>query len=169
MVTGMTLLTAAAGLSWVVAAMGAFERPQVQDDLLEKLVGKWHITREFPKRKAENEATAEWVLDHHYLRIMMKDLSKPAQYEAHVYITYEAAAKRYGIHWLDVFAGSIPEMMGYGERKGDSIVFTWKDADGTLRNTFTWHPESKSWISKIEQTDANGKWSTFCTDIYRKR
>jgi len=160
-----------AGFAGLLVSSTSFD-PQdsaVKDELLDKMVGKWHITREFSNRKAENDATVEWVVDHHYLRITMKDVAVPSKYEAHVYITFEKASKRYVIHWMDVFAGSLPEQMGYGEKVGDSIVFTWKDEDGTLRNTFTWHTDSGTWTSKIDQTDKEGKWKVFCTDTYRRR
>ncbi|MBI1852145.1 MAG: DUF1579 family protein [Planctomycetes bacterium] len=162
----LVLAVALAGL-WFAVSDGPQDNA-VHDDLLDKMVGKWHITREFSNRKAENDATVEWVIDHHYLRISMKGGEKPNLYEAHVYITFEAAAKRYVVHWMDLFAGSLPETLGYGEKVGESIVFTWKDAGGTLKNTFAWHAESQTWTSKIEQTDKDGKWSTFCTDTYRR-
>ena len=141
----------------------------LQDPLLDNFVGNWHIDRQFPNRTAENEAVVEWVIEHRYLRIVMKDLNRPSRYEAHVYITFEQEAERYAIHWMDVFAGTMPESLGYGEKQGDSIVFTWQDADGTLKNTFTWNPGAGTWTSKIEQTDPSGAWTTFCTDTYRKK
>jgi len=140
--------------------------PPIEDDLLEKLTGKWNINRRFANRAAENVAVGEWVLEHHYLRITMTDVIEPPKYAAHIYITYEAESKRYVIHWMDAFAGSMPEALGYGTRSGDTLVFVWKDADGVLQNTFTWHPESDTWISLIEQTDSDGNWATFCTDTY---
>ncbi|MBS1724730.1 MAG: DUF1579 family protein [Armatimonadetes bacterium] len=156
-------------LGTLVAGWLTVTTSQLQDPLLEKLVGKWHIHRAFSNRTAENVATVEWVVDHRYLRIIMRDPNKPPKYEAHVYITFEKEAKRYAIHWMDVFAGSLPETMGYGHQAGDSIVFEWKDGEGTLRNTFTWLSSSKSWTSKIEQTNKEGEWTTFCTDTYTRK
>ena len=37
----------------------------MHDELLDKMVGSWHITRQFPARKAENKAKIEWVLNGH--------------------------------------------------------------------------------------------------------
>ena len=144
------------------------QKAKMQDELLNLMVGKWHITREFPKRKAENTATIEWVLNDHWLRIDMKDIEKPSQYEAHVYITQMVSDKSYAIHWHDSFGGTLPEVLGTGHRVGDSIVFSFKDPDGELRNTFAWHGDRHEWTSKIEQTDKAGKWTVFCTDTYRK-
>jgi len=139
----------------------------MQDELLGKLVGSWHITRQFPHRRAENTAKVEWVLDGHWLRIDMKDLVRPSKYEAHVYITKMVSDGSYSIHWLDTYGGTVPEILGVGHRDGDSIVFTFTEGDGGLKNTFTWHPEHKSWTSMIEQTGKDGKWSEFCTDTYK--
>lgn len=138
------------------------------DDLLKHLVGKWRITREFPKRPAaQNDCEVTYELDGHWLKIAMKDVERPAKYEAHVYITRMVDTKQYSIHWLDSFGGTLPESLGTGTRKGDAIEFLWKDQDGDLRNTFTWHPKDKTWTSLIDQKGKEGKWTVFCTDTYR--
>ena len=138
----------------------------MHDELLDKMVGHWHITRRFATRVAENTVTAEWVLDGHWLRICMKDVAEPSKYEAHVYITRIEADGSYSIHWHDTYGGTMPEVLGTGDRRGDSIVFSFKDADSELKNTFTWHPDSNTWTSLIEQTGEDGKWTEFCTDTY---
>ncbi len=125
----------------------------MQDDLLNHLVGDWRITRQFPHRKAENMAKIRWTLQGHWLLIEMKDVSKPAKYEAHVYITKMQSNGTYSIHWLDNYGGTVPEMLGIGTREGNSIKFSFKDSDSELLNTFTWHPETHAWTSKIDQTD----------------
>jgi len=141
----------------------------LRDELLDKLVGTWRISRKFPSREVENEATVTWELVHHYIRIVMTDVVSPPMYEAHVYIGYERALSRYVVHWMDVTSGSMPELLGYGARDGNAIVFEWKDGDGTLRNTFTWNPDEDSWTSDIRQTGPDGEWRTFCVDTYRRR
>jgi len=138
----------------------------MDDELLNKMVGNWHITRQFTKRKTENTAKVEWVLAGHWLRIDMKDVEKPSKYEAHVYITRMVSDGSYSIHWLDTYGGALPESLGVGHRDGDSIVFSFKDQDGELKNTFAWHSDSKTWTSEIEQTGTDGKWTVFCTDTY---
>jgi hypothetical protein len=151
-----------------MSAPSTQEDSAFKDALLERLVGKWRITREFAKRVAENDAVVTWELNHHYLRIVMKDVAIPSMYEAHVYIAFEREASRYAIHWMDVTSGSMPELMGYGQKQGDSIVFEWREDEGVLRNTFTWHAADDTWTSSIEQTDRSGAWKTFCVDTYRR-
>jgi len=140
----------------------------MEDELLDKFVGNWRIERAFPNFVAENDAKVEWVVGHHYMRIAMWDTAVPSQYEAHVYISYERAAERYIIHWMDVYAGSAPEPLGYGKKVGDSIICEWNDNAEILRNTFAYHADTDTWTSTIEQTDKDGNWSTFCTDTYRR-
>lgn len=155
-----------AALLFGLIAHGSGQKATMHDELLQKLVGNWHITRQFSNRKAENTAKVEWVLDGHWLKIQMKDVAKPSKYEAQVFITRMESDKSFSIHWLDTFGGTLPESLGTGHRKGESIEFVWKDSDGELKNTFTWHENEKTWSSKIEQTDKDGKWNGFCTDTY---
>ena len=164
MVITLALATAVAGVSLAV-----FQHPPVQDALLDKLVGKWEITRVHKNETEINVATCEWVLDHHFMRISMRDPKDKNGYQANVYITLNSVIKKYEIYWLDTFAGSLPGSIGYGHKKGDSIVFEWKDSDGTLRNTFEWKEDAKTWTSTIDQTDENGKWTNFAIDTYRKK
>jgi len=138
------------------------------DELLDKMVGTWRIIRQFPTRTAENTAKIEWVLADRWLRIEMTDAATPAKYGAHVYITRMESDDSYVIHWYDTFGGSLPEILGTGVRSGVAIVFSWKDAESELRNTFTWSPDEDTWTSRIEQTGKGGEWTVFCTDTYTR-
>ncbi len=140
----------------------------MRDDLLDRMVGYWRIFRQFPNRTAENTAKIEWVLADHWLRIEMTDSATPAAYGAHVYITRMKSDDSYVIHWHDTFGGTLPEVLGSGQRSGDAIVCSWKDAEGELRNTFTWNHDEDTWTSKIEQTGKDGGWTVFCTDTYTR-
>ena len=141
----------------------------VQDDLLDKLVGTWHIVREFKSRKAENSAMVEWVLNHQFLRIHMKDVMEPPKYEGHIYIGFNAAENRYVAHWIDVFGGQFSETLGLGTREGNSISFRFQYPDGLLTNVFTYRPDSNSWISRIDQQDEAGEMRPFCVDTYSRK
>ena len=96
----------------------------------------------------------------------MKDVKRPSKYEAHVSITRMESGQSYSIHRLATFGGTLPVSPGTGHRSGDPIAFVWKDADGELRKTFSWHSDTKTWTIKIEQTGKGGKWTEFCTDTY---
>jgi hypothetical protein len=140
----------------------------LRDELLDKFVGSWRITRVFSTRTVENDAVVTWELEHRYLRIAMIDVVSPPAYAAHVYIGYERDPGRYVVHWMDTTSGSSPALLGFGVREGDSLVLEWKDDDAVLRNTFAWHADDGTWTSNIVQTGADGVWRTFCVDTYRR-
>jgi hypothetical protein len=55
-----------------------------KDDLMENLVGDWKLTRQIRGQTVQNTVKVEWVLNHQFLRIHMRDVATPAQYEAMV-------------------------------------------------------------------------------------
>lgn len=135
-----------------------------KDELLENLVGDWKLLRKIGGRTGENTVRVDWVLNHQFIRIHMKDVATPAQYEAMVFIGYDNTDQRYVAHWIDVFGGRFSETLGYGKRGGDSIKFLFEYPDGPFHNTFTWNPANKTWTFLMEQKTKDGKWSTFATD-----
>ncbi len=159
-------------LAWVVLARNQTVAQQpldgpsrvFHDELLDNLVGNWKITRKFKTRTVDNTATAEWVLNHQFLLIHMKDANSPPQYEAHIYVGFDNTSDRYVAHWIDIFGGRFSETLGYGTRSGNSIRFVFEYPDGPFLNTFTWNPEKKSWAFLMQHKDAAGKWTPFAED-----
>jgi Protein of unknown function (DUF1579) len=111
---------------------------------------------------------AEWVLNHQFLRLHMKDVKVPAAYEAMVFIGYDNTSDRYVAHWIDVFGGGFSETLGYGQKTGNSIKFVFEYPDGPFHNTFTWSPAAKTWTFLGEMKDDAGTWRIFAEDILRK-
>jgi hypothetical protein len=136
----------------------------LKDELLDNLVGDWNIHRKFKTRTTESTARAEWVLNHQFLLIQMKDVNLPPQYEANIYVGYDNASDRYVAHWIDVFGGRFSETLGYGTRNGNSIKFVFEYPDGPFLNKFTWDSGKKSWTFLMQQKDATGKWVLFAED-----
>lgn len=139
-----------------------------RDDLLDNLVGNWKLTRKIRGRTVENTVKVEWVLNHQFLQIHMKDVSNPPTYEAMVFISYDNISERYVVHWLDVFGGRFSETLGYGTRSGNSIKFVFEYPDGPFHNTFTWNPEQKAWEFLMRSKDKTGKWVVFAEDNLRR-
>src|ERR1051325_497039 len=139
-----------------------------KDELLDNLVGDWKLTRQMRARTVQNTVRAEWVLNHQFLRIYMKDVATPAQYEAMVFVGYDNASDRYVVHWIDIFGGRFSETLGYGQRDGASIKFIFEYPDGPFHNTFTWNPAEKTWTFLMEHKNKEGKWTTFATDTMRR-
>lgn len=135
-----------------------------KDELLENLVGDWKLTRQIRGQTVQNTVNVEWVLNHQFLRLHMKDVATPAQYEAMVFVGYDNASDRYVVHWIDIFGGRFSETLGYGKREGNSIKFVFEYPDGPFYNTFTWNAADKSWTFLAEHKNKEGKWTTFASD-----
>ena len=139
-----------------------------RDELLENLVGDWKLARQIRGQTVQNTVQVEWVLNHQFLRIHMKDAATPAQYEAMVFVGYDNTSDRYVVHWIDVFGGRFSETLGYGKRDGNSIKFVFEYPDGPFHNRFTWNAAEKTWTFLMEQKNKEGKWTTFATDTLRR-
>ena len=141
---------------------------QFRDDLLDNLVGSWRLTRKIRGQTVENSVRAEWVLNHQFLQIHMKDVKSPPAYEAMVFIGYDNTSERYVAHWLDVFGGRSSETLGFGVRSGNSIKFVFEYPDGPFHNTFTWDPGARAWNFLMRSKDKTGKWTVFAEDNLRR-
>ena len=139
-----------------------------RDELLDKLVGNWKLTRRIRGRTVENTVRAEWVLNHQFLQIHMKDVATPSAYEAMVFIGYDNTSERYVVHWLDSFGGRFSETLGYGQRSGNSIKFVFEYPDGPFHNTFTWDERAGGWNFLMQNKDKTGKWVVFAEDSLRR-
>src|SRR5262245_8308468 len=135
-----------------------------QDELLDHLVGDWKLTRQMRGQTAENTVKAEWVLQHQFLRVHMKDVATPPNYEAMIFIGYDNTSESYVAHWIDVFGGRFSETLGYGVRDGNRVKFIFEYPDGPFHNTFNWNAEAKTWTFLMEQKDRTGKWKEFALD-----
>ena len=126
------------------------QQPPLRDALLDDLAGHWVITGTIAGAATTHDLDAEWVLDHHYLRLhevsREHDGAGRPRYEAYVHIGWNPAAGSYGCVWLDTFGGLTTESIGLAPRAPNSLGFVFaRDGQVTLRNTMTWHPESRSW------------------------
>ena len=139
-----------------------------RDELLDKLVGNWKLTRKIRGQTVENNVRAEWVLNHQFLLVHMKDVATPPAYEAMVFIGYDNTSERYVVHWLDNFGGRFSETLGYGLRSGNSIKFVFEYPDGPFHNTFTWDEKAGGWNFLAQSKDKTGKWVVFAEDTLRR-
>jgi hypothetical protein len=138
-----------------------------QDDLLERLVGRWTITRKIRGTEVRNRATARWVLHHQFLELRLEDVAKPPAYEAIVLIGYSEPDQKYVVHWCDTYGGKFSSR-GFGKRTGEAIAFEFPYEDGPFDNTFTWNRDSGSWTSLMEKAGEGGKRVLFAEDTYRR-
>lgn len=140
----------------------------LRDPFIEQLAGDWQLTRQIRGREVHNTVHAEWVLNHQFLQIHMKDAAHPPTYEALVYIGYQHADQRYVAHWLDVFGGKF-SAIGYGKRAGDAIEFAFQYDDGPFFNTFAWDALAHAWTFTMESGGTDGKRGLFAVDTLRRK
>jgi hypothetical protein len=152
-------------LSVSVSAVAQSPRDQIfKDDLLDNLVGEWRLVRKMQGRITENVVKAEWVLNHQFFRIQMRDVENPPAYEATIFIGWDPMQERYVVHWLDVFGGRSSQTLGYGTRNGNTIKFAFAYPDHPFVNTFSWNPEARTWNFLMQQKNPNKSWSLFAED-----
>ena len=153
------------------------EHVPLQDELLEKLVGKWRITGKIAGQRIKHRCNAVWVLNHQFLKLHLLDVTQAGagegsdpRYEAEVYIGYDNMSERYVAHWLDTFGGRFSEVLGYGIQvnRGRSIRFVFEGGSGPLHNTVTWNRNDGTWTMVITQKDSKAKWQTFANELFRK-
>jgi hypothetical protein len=138
-----------------------------RDDFIENLTGEWKLTRKIRGKEVENRVKAEWVLNHQFLQLHMKDTADPPAYEAIVLIGYAHADQKYVAHWCDTYGGKF-SAVGHGKRTGDAIEFVFQYPDGPFHNTFTWDPKAKGWTFRMESQGKDGKRTLFAEDTLRR-
>lgn len=136
------------------SARATAQAAPVNDPFLDHLAGTWVLRGTIGGKPTTHDVTAEWVLNHLYLRLhevsREKDAAGHPQYEAIVTIGWDGTAREYQCLWLDSTAGGglTPQSMGRGTREGDKVPFLWREKDGTLSftNTFVYDKAGDAWI-----------------------
>ncbi len=136
-----------------------------QNELLDKMVGRWKLTGMIHRQSVEHAVEAQWTLNHQWLNVHEKDKAAPKDsspaYEANVMIGYDNTSERYVAHWLDVYGGRFSETLGYGTRSGDQIEFVFEYPDGPFHTTFRWIADRKQWQWQMRTKNSAGKWVDF--------
>ena len=144
---------------------GAQAPPQWKDTFVDHLVGTWKVEGTLVGQQAHHTVTAEWVLNHQFLRLEEKtstDAPKTeSQYDAVWFLGYDDVSERYVLHLMDIFGARYSETLGYGVRTGSEIHFVFEYPDGPFHNTMRYDPDKDTWEWLLEQKDKNGKWSPF--------
>jgi hypothetical protein len=137
------------------------QQPPANSPLLDHLVGKWVLQGTIAGQETTHDVTAEWVLQHHYLRIhegsRQKNAKGEPQYEANIFIAWNDSTKRYSCVWLDVYGGLTIESIGVATQNGDQLPFVFKDEKGavTFNNDFVYDAKANVWEWRMDNV-ANG-------------
>jgi len=154
-----TILTVAACLT-LGAGLAVAQQPTFHDQLLDKLTGEWLLQGTIMGRQNTHDISAEWVLEHQYVRIHEVSREKNAQglpdYEAMVFVGWDQPTGDYVCAWFDTYGGMGPATFGRSKRNGDEIHFLFKDKDGVFHTRFVYHQETSSWEWRMDSEEKGG-------------
>ena len=135
------------------------QQPPVSSPLLDHLNGNWVMQGSIANQAVTHDVSADWVLDHHYLRIQEVSREKndkgKAQYEAMVFVAWNEGSKQYSCAWMDVYGGLTSESIGVASPKENEIDFTFKDEKGnaTFQNDFVYDAKADTWEWRMDNLD----------------
>ncbi len=130
---------------------------------LDGLQGDWTMEGTLGGKPVHYLADGRRVLQGGFLKLHMIDIQSPTEYEAEVFIGFDAKANDFIAHWLDRFGAPGARVVARGKRKGQQLIVVFPYAEGAFRDTFSWEPASRSWSLLLESQSADGTWSTFAT------
>jgi hypothetical protein len=140
------------------------ERARSADDsYLDALVGHWDMRGTLGGKAVRYHAQAARLLQGGWVRLHMIDAATPPQYEASLYLGYDAKAGDFVGHWLDRFGAAGARVVATGHRDDERLVLLFPYADGAFRDTFTRQPGAGAWTLLIESQNADASWATFAT------
>ena len=156
-----------------VAAIMAVAPPalaeQQKDPLLDHMTGNWLLAGTIDGSATTHDVDADWVLDNGYVRL--HEVSRtPAKepYEALVLIGYDRTKSRYVCFWFDNTGIASPASGAVAQRKGNTLPFLFKTAQGNLHTTFIYDSRTDSWQWKIDEEE-KGKTEPFARVTLKRR
>ena len=155
-IVGALMLLAAGALS-------AQDHPKIPDRpaALKALDGDWLMSGDVMGEPVTYRMVAGPTLQGAFTEIHMNDVQVPSQYEARVLIGYDAESKTVIVHWMDSFGAKYSVPHGTGTVSGNTIQFTIPYESGAFRDTFTYSPETNTWLFVLEAAQPDGKWKHF--------
>lgn len=146
------------------------------EGLLDRMTGHWVLTGTIGRKPTTHAVDVEWILKREYVRVHEisheKDPSGEPEYEAWIYIVWDAKKNEYAVLWLDNTAPFMFGVDGIGHAKpdGDRIPILFKDPDGGgIRTTFSYDRTNDTWSWTIDNADKSGKLSSFANVILTRK
>lgn len=137
----------------------AQQTPPVSSPLLDHLAGHWILQGAIAGQPVTHDIDAEWVLEHHYLRLHEVSREKTDKgeplYEAFIFIAWNDPPKQYSCAWLDVYGGFSPVSVGVAAVKDSDIPFVFKNETGEVvfNNDFVYDAKTDSWQWIMDNVD----------------
>jgi len=139
------------------------DAPSADNAYLDGLQGKWDMTGTIMGKPVSYHAQGHRVLQGGFLRLHMLDTGAAPNYEADLFLGYDARDRDYIGHWLDRFGAAGARVVASGKRDGETLVIQFPYAEGAFKDTFTFDPKSHTWTLIIDSQAAGGTWSNFAT------
>lgn len=165
----MAISTKHLAVTWLAVAVsllpaGSFaSSPSADDAYLDGLLGRWIMTGTLGGRPVTYEARGERVLRGAWVKLHLVDAGKPPQYQADLFIGYDAKARDFIAHWLDQFGAAGARVVATGRRDGQRLVLVFPYAAGAFRDTFQRTGQADAWTLLLESQAKDGAWSTFAS------
>jgi hypothetical protein len=160
----MRLISTAGLLAVLVAcSVHAQEHPKIPERpaALKALDGDWVMSGDVMGKPVTYRMTAGPTLQGAFTEIHMNDVQVPSEYEARVLIGYDAESKSVIAHWMDSFGAKYSIPHGTGSVTDNSIQFTIPYEGGPFRDTFTYNPDTNTWLFVLEASQPDGTWKHF--------
>jgi hypothetical protein len=144
----------------IASLSASAQQPPRQDPLLDHMAGNWILQGTIAGGETTHDIEADWVLRHEYIRIHESSREKNAQgqpeYEAIVFIGWDAASSLYTCLWLDTTCGNglAGDAIAHGKRSGDEIAFFFESKDGNVHTTFAYSKSTDTWQWIVDNEDA---------------
>jgi hypothetical protein len=143
----------------LLSLAAAAQQAPVASPLLDHMTGHWVLRGTIAGKQTTHDVEAEWVIQHHYVRIHEisrdKDAKGQPQYEAMIFVGWIEAEKVTTCVWLDVYGGSSIASIGVAQPGENKIPFVFKDEKGdvTFRNDFIYDPAANAWEWHMDNVD----------------
>ena len=131
--------------------------------LLNHLAGRWVMGGTIDGKQTTHDVDADWVLNREYIRLhevsREKDAHAGPEYEAIVFLSWDAKRDEYSCLWMDNTAGGALSSEGIAHGKPAAgeirLVFIIKGKE-SLHTTFRYDGRADSWRLTIDDV-TNGK------------
>lgn len=146
-----------------VGTSRAQEHPKIPErpPALKALDGNWVMSGDVMGKPVTYRMVAKPALQGAFTELHMSDVQVPSEYEARVFIGYDADSKAVIVHWMDSFGAKYSIPHGTGHVTDNSVQFTIPYHSGSFRDTFTYNPASKTWLFVLEAAQPDGTWKHF--------
>lgn len=146
-------------------------RPQ---ELLDRMVGRWTLAGVIAGQNTTHDVDAEWVLQHHYVRINEVSRERTEngqpQYEATILVGWSGATHQYVCFWFDNTGVVDPGATCTARDTQDAMPFAFRNATGALdiTNTFSYDRAQDTWQWRMDNI-VNGQPTPFGTVTLRRQ